>query len=262
MKRPISIVDAFTDEAFRGNPAAVCLLDSEMPDSWLQSVAMEMNLAETAFLLPEGDAYRLRWFTPTVEVVLCGHATLASAHVLWETGKLGVDSPAKFQTLSGLLTCTQAAGKISMDFPARPCVETIPPPGLEVALGVAPTWMGSNGMDLIAVYEREEEVRQLEPDLAALAKLEARGMMVTAPSTGSQDFVSRFFAPGAGIPEDPVTGSAHCALGPYWAAKLGKNCLIGYQASSRGGFVEVEVRDDRCHLRGKAVTTLEGFLTC
>ena len=263
MHHPMTIVDAFTSEPFGGNPAAVCLLEERQSPEWMQSVAAEMNLAETAFLVPLVAGYELRWFTPTIEVALCGHAPLASAHVLWETGRLSSDTAAHFHTLhSGTLVCTKAGDQISMNFPAKACVEREAPAGLASALGAIPTWVGANGMDYLALFEDESIVRSMAPNHTKVAELGVRGIIVTAVSWGDQDFVSRFFAPGSGIPEDPVTGSAHCALGPFWAARLGKTKLVGYQASPRGGFVQVEVVGDRCILTGCAVTILEGTILC
>jgi PhzF family phenazine biosynthesis protein len=259
---PLWVVDAFTDRPFAGNPAAVCLLDRPADDGWLQRVAAEINLSETAFLTPKEDGFRLRWFTPAVEVDLCGHATLASAHVLWEAGKLPPDRPARFHTRSGLLTCTRDAAGITLDFPAVPSEPCDPPPGLIDALGAAPRSVGRNRMDYLVEYDSEDAVRSLRPDLALLATVPVRGVIVTAPAADPRyDFVSRFFAPASGVPEDPVTGSAHCCLGPFWATKLGKIDLIGYQVSKRGGEVRVGVRGGRVLLGGRAVTVLRGELT-
>jgi PhzF family phenazine biosynthesis protein len=258
---PIWVVDAFTDRPFAGNPAAVCPLDRPADDGWMQHVAAEMNLSETAFLVPEADGFRLRWFTPAVEVDLCGHATLASAHVLWESGRLPSGTPARFQTRSGLLTATRDGDAITLDFPAVPAEPCEPPPGLVDAVGGTPRSVGRNRMDFLIEYAAEADVRSLRPDFGRLASLPVRGVIVTAPSADrSFDFVSRFFAPAAGISEDPVTGSAHCCLGPFWATKLGKTDLIGYQVSKRGGVVRVGVRGERVRLGGRAVTVLRGEL--
>jgi PhzF family phenazine biosynthesis protein len=228
----------------------------------MQHVAAEMNLSETAFLVPEADGFRLRWFTPAVEVDLCGHATLASAHVLWESGRLPPASPARFHTRSGLLTSTRDGDLIILDFPAEPAEPCDPPPGLAAALGVAPMSIGRNRMDYLAVYDSADTVRSLRPDFARLATVPVRGVIVTAAAgDGRHDFVSRFFAPASGVAEDPVTGSAHCCLGPYWATKLGKTDLIGYQVSKRGGVVRVGVRGERVRLGGRAVTVLRGELS-
>jgi len=261
MSIPIFQVDAFTDRPFAGNPAAVCLLERAAPARWMQQVAAEMNLSETAFLVPAADGHELRWFTPAVEVALCGHATLASAHVLWETGRLAPGAAARFHTRSGLLTAEQHGDGIEMDFPALragPCADV---PGLTAALGVRATLLASNGMDYLVVVEDESSVREMSPDFARLAQAKVRGVIVTSRATGGKyDYVSRFFAPASGVAEDPVTGSAHCCLGPYWAGKLGKSELVGYQASARGGVVRVRVLGDRVRLGGRAVTILRGQL--
>jgi PhzF family phenazine biosynthesis protein len=254
-------VDAFTDRAFAGNPAAVCLLSSARDDVWMQQVAREMNLPETAFLMRRADGFDLRWFTPAVEVDLCGHATLASAHVLWEERHLDAGQTARFHTKSGLLSADRLDGLIWLDFPATPAQPVSSSPDLERAIGAGFKFLGRTAFDYLVELESEAEVRSLEPDMSRLARLGGRGVIVTAPSeNGSYDFVSRFFAPGAGIPEDPVTGSAHCGLGPYWAARLGKKELVGYQASARGGTVRVRLEGDRAHLGGHAVTVLRGEL--
>lgn len=261
MPLPLWQVDAFTNRPFHGNPAAVCLLDEPRPDGWMQAVAAEMNLAETAFLLREDDGFSLRWFTPTVEVDLCGHATLASAHFLWRDGHLKPAAEARFQTRSGVLTARERDGWITLDFPATPAAAAYPPHGLEDALGTAPVEVGRSLFDLVVELEDEEAVRALAPDIPALALFPVRGVIVTARARGEEmDFVSRFFAPAVGVPEDPVTGSAHCTLGPWWAARLGRDDLVGYQASARGGVVRVEVRGDRVRLLGQAVTVLRGTL--
>jgi PhzF family phenazine biosynthesis protein len=261
----ITQVDAFTNRPFAGNPAAVCLLPSPAEPAWMQSVAREMNLAETAFLIPRrgDDGYDLRWFTPAVEVALCGHATLASAHVLWEDGHLHTGVQARFFTKSGLLTADRRGDWIELDFPNTPVTAAAAPAGLVDALHVQPVFVGRSKFDVFVEVENEGTVRDLAPDLAALARLEARGVIVTsrAAKNASYDFVSRFFAPQSGVPEDPVTGSAHCALTPYWSAKLGKHELSGYQASERGGMVRVRLEGDRVHLSGQAVTVLRGELT-
>jgi PhzF family phenazine biosynthesis protein len=254
-------VDAFTSQPFAGNPAAVCILTHWPQDEWLQRVAMEMNLAETAFLVPASEGYRLRWFTPAVEVDLCGHATLASAHVLWETGVLPQDATAHFTTRSGPLSARRRDGGIEMDFPACPATEGPPPPLLTEALGVPLSWVGRNGMDYLVELANEDMVRRLRPNMGYLATLPVRGLIVTAKATTpGYDFVSRFFAPAAGVPEDPVTGSAHCCLGPFWQTRLGKSEFVAYQASSRGGVVRVHCRGPRVLLGGEAVTVLRGEL--
>ncbi len=263
MTRKVIVVDAFTDTPFAGNPAAVCLLPAPADEQWMRHVAREMNLAETAFLHPEADGWRLRWFTPTVEVDLCGHATLASAHVLWEDGHLSHTSAARFHTRSGLLTASCEPPRIILDFPAKVAAPAEPPPALCQALGVtAPRWIGRNQFDYLVELADAAAVRGLSPDHGLLATLPVRGVIVTAlgePGSG-HDFISRFFAPGSGIAEDPVTGSAHCALTPYWSPKLGKQRMTAYQASPRGGPVQVELNGDRVRLGGQAVTMMRGVL--
>ncbi|WP_068929245.1 PhzF family phenazine biosynthesis protein [Planobispora rosea] len=258
----IYTVDAFTDRAFHGNPAGVCLLDAPMPDSWMQSLASEMKHSETAFLLQgeNGGPHSLRWFTPAVEVALCGHATLATAHVLYSTG--AASGTVEFSTKSGILSVTgDENGLITMDFPAKAIQETTPPRGLVEALGVKPLWIGRNEWDYLVEVESEEAVRAASPDFTALAAVDARGVIVTAEAAGNDaDYVSRFFAPRVGVPEDPVTGSAHCALSPYWTARLGRETLTGHQLSERGGMVRTTVRGARVELSGYATTVLSGEL--
>jgi PhzF family phenazine biosynthesis protein len=250
-------VDAFTDKPFTGNPAGVCVLPAAKDDAWMQAVAREMNLAETAFLMKQADGFNLRWFTPAVEVELCGHATLASAHILWEIGRLPLAAPARFQSLSGLLTAVRQGNAIELDFPATPDEPETLPAGLAEALGATPTYFGRSRFDCVAEVASEDIVRSLKPDFARLKALPARGLMVTSrASTPGFDFVSRFFGPAVGIDEDPVTGSAHCCLGPYWSKRLHKTELVAYQASARGGVVGVSVRGDRVRLSGRAVTVL------
>jgi PhzF family phenazine biosynthesis protein len=262
MAIPIYQVDAFTAEPFAGNPAAVCMLDGPAGEAWMQNVGREMNLSETAFLYREGDGFTLRWFTPAAEVELCGHATLASAHVLWTEGYLAAGTQARFHTKSGLLTAARRGEWLELDFPATPPAEAAAPPGLLEALGVAAAaYVGKTRFDYFVEVEGETTVRELAPDFAALRALNVRGVVVTAPAAGGEvDVVSRFFAPGVGVDEDPVTGSAHCALGPYWAAKLGKAELVCYQASRRGGIVRVRPEGERVKLSGRAVTVLRGEL--
>jgi PhzF family phenazine biosynthesis protein len=258
---PIYQVDAFTDTPYKGNSAAVCLLPEARAESWMQSVAAEMNLAETAFLLKQEDGYGLRWFTPAVEVALCGHATLASAHILWQTGTLSPGETARFHTLSGLLTAAQDGDKIVLDFPAKPSVACEPPAGLLDALGTEPVYVGRSAFDYLVEVADETTLRSLKPNLQLLAEVDARGTIVTSRSNDPHyDFVSRFFAPRVGVPEDPVTGSAHCVLGPYWQAKLGKSSFVAYQASARGGAIHVTVQGDRVLLGGHAVTVMRGEL--
>ena len=255
-------MDAFTSKAFGGNPAAVCVLPQPAPEEWMRSVASEMNLSETAFLTPEDGGFRLRWFTPAVEVDLCGHATVASAHVLWQDGHLQAGQQARFHTRSGLLLADQRGDWIELDFPAKIVAATPAPPELLPALGVpAANFVGKNAFDYLVEVDSEETVRALSPDHSTLRKLPVRGIIVTARSTGGEfDFVSRFFAPGSGIDEDPVTGSAHVALGPYWSERLGKTEFLAYQASPRGGVVRVKLAGDRVLLGGQAVTVLTADL--
>ena len=257
----ITVVDAFTEQPFKGNPAAVCIMNEASDDAWMQRVASEMNLSETAFLYPDGGDFLLRWFTPTVEVTLCGHATLASAHLLWESGRLHPDADARFHTKSGLLTARREGDRIVLDFPATRQEACAAPASLAAALGTRPKYVGKNTFDLLVEVESEAAVRELSPDYAALTTLPVRGIMVTSRSADPAfDFVSRFFAPGAGIAEDPVTGSAHCCLGPYWGERLGKDDLVAHQVSKRGGVIRVGVRGDRVLLGGQAVTVLRGEL--
>jgi PhzF family phenazine biosynthesis protein len=321
---PVLVVDAFTNEPFRGNPAGVVLLEKPRPDDWMQSFAAEMKHAETAFLVPEEGGFHLRWFTPVAEVDLCGHATLASAHALWETGTLEAGHEARFRTRSGLLTARQVRGGIEMDFPALPprpvedcdseggtgLVGAVVNKALSGAvceaifrgLGARGRYVGWNGSDYLVELDSEEAVRALKPDFATLGSIGTRGVIATAvaantggsapansgepatakgggsatakgggssapngggsstPNGGGYDFISRFFAPAFGIDEDPVTGSAHCALGPYWGAKLGKDEIVGYQASPRGGTIAIKLRGDRVALVGRAVTILRGTI--
>lgn len=265
-EKPLYQVDAFTNERFRGNPAAVCILEEAADEGWMQSVAAEMNLAETAFLYREHDGFRLRWFTPTVEVELCGHATLASAHVLWEAGYLWDEEEARFYTLSGLLTARTKDGWIELNFPTLPEENAPLDPTLVTqlltALGIdAPLHVGRNKFDYLVEVATTAEVRALQPDFVALGAVGGRGVMVTArDERGEFDFVSRFFGPATGVNEDPVTGSAHCALGPYWMEKLDQQELTAYQASPRGGVVRLTVAGDRVILRGQAVTVFRGVL--
>ena len=262
MGLPITQVDAFTDRPFAGNPAAVCILPAAADARWMQDVAREMNLSETAFLVRQHDGFDLRWFTPAVEIDLCGHATLASAHVLWSDGLLPQTAQARFHTRSGLLTADRRGEWIELDFPATPAEPATAPPGLAAAIGVAPRFVGRSRFDYLLEVDGEDVVRGCKPDFGALARVDARGVVVTSRAAASSyDFVSRFFAPRAGVDEDPVTGSAHCALAPYWTAKLGRPELVGYQASARGGTVRVRLQGDRVILGGQAVTVLRGDLT-
>jgi PhzF family phenazine biosynthesis protein len=261
MGQRITQVDAFTDRPFAGNRAAICVLKDPASEEWMQNVAREMNLSETAFLFPYEDGFNLRWFTPAVEVALCGHATLASAHVLWEEGHVAPDQQARFHTKSGLLTADLKGDWIELDFPAVRVEDADSPPGLVEALGVEPRYVGRNKFDYLVEVESEEAVRNARPDHTRLRQVEARGVILTSRSGSPQfDFVSRFFAPGSGIDEDPVTGSAHCALGPFWAKRLEKYGFVAWQASPRGGAVRVRVEGDRVKLGGQAVTVMRGEL--
>lgn len=271
MPQPIVVVDAFTDRPFGGNPAAVCVLEMPRDDAWMGLVAREMNLSETAFLLRLDDGtFSLRWFTPTIEVDLCGHATLAASHALWTESHLAVDEPARFETRSGLLTARRDGDWIELDFPATPAGVRCPGPvdtpadpvSLEAILGAPVVAAAYSKFDLLVELESEAAVRAVAPRIGEIASLPVRGVIVTAasdPGTGF-DFVSRFFAPAVGVDEDPVCGSAHCCLAPYWGSKLGKTTLMAYQASARGGVLRLGVVGDRVTLAGRAVTTLRGAL--
>ena len=261
MGHELHVVDAFTGFPFRGNPAAVCILDGPADPGWMQHVAAELKHSETAFVHPGTSGWNLRWFTPAQEVELCGHATLATAFVLWKTGRVQQGSPVSFETLSGILVARQDGAWINLDFPAEPAHAIPPVAGLEQALGTVPVFTGKNRFDLLVELPTASDVCDCEPDMAALAALPARGIMVTATSDlPDVDFVSRFFAPSAGVQEDPVTGSAHCCLGPYWGAKLGKTELAGFQCSARGGSVKVTLAGDRVILGGHAVDIFSGQL--
>jgi PhzF family phenazine biosynthesis protein len=261
MTQTLYQVDAFTSQPFAGNPAGVCILPKPAYETWMQAVAREMNLSETAFLVSQADGFGLRWFTPAAEVRLCGHATLASAHILWQTSILQPGEQARFHTLSGLLTAGQRGDWIEMDFPLRQNKPIEPPAGLAEALGVTPLYVGRDVDDYLVEVESEAVVRDIKPDFSHLCKLPVRGVIVTACSADPQfDFVSRFFAPAVGINEDPVTGSAHCCLTPFWAERLGKMEMVAYQASARGGIVRVRLAGERVLLSGQAVTVMRGEL--
>jgi PhzF family phenazine biosynthesis protein len=255
-------VDAFTNRPFGGNPAAVCVLQDAPAEQWMRNVASEMNLSETAFLVPRDGGFDLRWFTPAVEVDLCGHATVASAHVLWQDGHLPEGRQARFYTRSGLLTADRRGDWIELDFPAKIAAPADAPAELLPALGIAAAkFVGRNAFDYLVELDSEETVRGLTPDHSMLRRVPVRGVIVTARSSGPEfDFISRFFAPGSGIDEDPVTGSAHTALGPYWERILGKSEFLAFQASPRGGVVKVRVQGDRVLLGGQAVTVMSGDL--
>ncbi|WP_249900750.1 PhzF family phenazine biosynthesis protein [Paenibacillus sp. PK3_47] len=263
MNSPIFIVDAFTDRAFSGNPAAVCLLNGPADEEFMARTAAEMNLSETAFLWPEADGYRLRWFTPAVEVNLCGHATLASAHVLWETGRLEPAAEAKFYTRSGLLRAGKSEGLISLYFPPYGLTASAPVTGLAAALGIREEQVLETVLyadNVLVLLEDEAVLKGLNPDFQQLAKLPPRAVAVTAEAAEEgADFVSRFFAPGVGVNEDPVTGSMHTALAPYWSARLNKTQMTAFQASRRGGFLRLEVSGDCITLSGQAVTVVSGW---
>lgn len=259
-------VDAFAEAPFTGNPAAVVLLDGPRESGWMQAVAEEMNLSETAFVRPQSDAWALRWFTPAVEVELCGHATLAAAHVLWEAGLASEEHPIRFDTASGRLVASRADGRIELDLPLDPPTPAEPPSILIEALGLIPRGCARGRFDWLVEAESEQDVRALRPDFGLLARLGAppatvRGVIVTArAATSGYDFVSRFFGPAVGIDEDPVTGSAHCVLGPYWGRRLGKWDLSALQVSKRGGSMRVRVGGERAYLQGRAITVLRGEL--
>jgi len=251
-------VDSFTSKPFSGNPAGVCILDNPADESWMRNIAAEMNLSETAFLYPEKEGYHLRWFTPEAEVELCGHATLASAHILFEKGIVPGNQLITFYTLSGELYAKKNNNKVELNFPATPPVESAPPDGLIDALGLEPEFIGKNKFDVFVVVSSEDTVRQLKPKLEIIKKYKYRGVIVTSQSDGNPyDTVSRYFAPAVGIDEDPVTGSAHCTVGPYWSEKLCKDNLFCYQASKRGGELEITINDDRVILAGNAVTVFD-----
>ncbi|QEG00320.1 putative isomerase YddE [Stieleria maiorica] len=260
---PIWQVDAFADRPFAGNPAAVCLLEAARDAEWMQNVATEMNLSETAFVVPTGrpNEFHLRWFTPAVEVDLCGHATLAAAHVLIQQGHVDASQPISFQTRSGRLNCQSLGASITMDFPATPPtgqIDSATLADLRDALGVATEFVAKSREDIFVVVDSQRTVHAVSPNFNRLGQIETRGVIVTAASTDPGiDFVSRFFAPRCGINEDPVTGSAHCCLAPYWSEQFGRASLTGYQASPRGGVVQTRVEGDRVRLTGRAVTVME-----
>ena len=255
------VVDAFTNRPFTGNPAAVVPLDRWRDKVWLQNVAMEMNLSETAFLVPNADGLDLRWFTPKVEVDLCGHATLASAMVLSHLGKLSDGAEVNYSTRSGILKAFHSGTHFQLDFPLKPEEKAAPPIGLIEALHIQPVYIGRNQFDYLVEVDSDMTLRAISPDFKQLSTVDCRGIIVTARSDDRQfDFVSRFFAPAAGVDEDPVTGSAHCCLAHFWGRRLGKKTLAGFQASRRGGIVSVELRGDRVILGGEAVIIAKGHL--
>lgn len=261
MSFPIFQVDAFTSRPFLGNPAAICLLPEAQKTDWMQQVAAEMNLSETAFLYAKAEAYHLRWFTPVCEVDLCGHATLASAHILWEEKQINSETPIQFETRSGVLRAEKKENGIQIDLPAEAEQRVDVPPGLLEALNVAPIYLGKTRFDYLIEVENEAVLRAMQPEFHILKRVATRGVIVTSRASSSDyDFVSRFFAPAVGIDEDPVTGSAHCALGPYWAKCIGKKELTAYQASARSGMLKVQCEGDRVYLEGEAVTIVRGRL--
>jgi PhzF family phenazine biosynthesis protein len=268
MAVPIFTVDAFTSAPFAGNPAAVCILAEPRDDDWMRAVAAEMNLSETAFLRKRSpNDFDLRWFTPSVEVDLCGHATLASAHILWEIAQIASALQIRFHTRSGILTADQRQGGwIELNFPAKREQAAPAPENLERALGAVPRYVGKNQMDYLILLDSERALRALRPDFRLLASIRARGIIVTALPDSSDspfDFLSRFFAPASGIDEDPVTGSAHCCLAPFWSKRLNKTSFTTQQASPRGGTLRVSLAEgDRVLLLGRAITTLRGELLC
>ncbi len=262
MKMPLFQVDAFTENPFQGNPAAVCLPPKPLPDETLQKIAAEMNLSETAFLWPTADGWHLRWFTPRVEVDLCGHATLASATVLYERGLLEKTSVARFQTRSGLLSAAWRKGWIELDFPRREVSVMRIPQRIVRAVGVAPLATGVSGDNFLIETTSQEEVARARPDFVSLARLTDHGVILTSHYAAPEyDFVSRFFAPAIGINEDPVTGSAHCSLAPYWAKRLGKSEMTAYQSSARGGVLRLRLEAERVAISGRAVLVFSGELT-
>jgi len=265
MSHTLLQIDAFTSRPFGGNPAAVCLLDAPADPAWMQQVAAEMNLAETAFVVPQGDRFGLRWFTPTIEIGLCGHATLASAHALWQLGRVAAGSRIAFDTASGELTAEPDGDRIAIEMPTRPMAPGPTPDGLIEALGATPHAV-SHGVparahgNLVVEFTHEHEVRALAPRFDRLRGYDF-GVIATAKGSGRYDFISRYFASPYGIDEDPVTGSAHCSLAPYWAERLGKTTFLAWQASARGGELLVQLKGDRVRLSGHAVTVLRGELT-
>lgn len=261
MRIPLYQVDAFTDEMFKGNPAAVCLLMKPRETSWMQSVAREMNLSETAFVSQRKDGFNLRWFTPQAEVDLCGHATLSAAHVIWEAGVIPAEREIHFHTLSGWLAATMDRGWIELDFPsARPTVADVPEEYIK-ALGAEPEFCFRSGDKWLLEFPDESDIYEIKPDFVALRQYSGRGLIITARSEKPGiDFISRYFAPWIGVDEDPVTGSSHTILGPYWGEKLHKDHMIAFQASERGGVLRIHVSGERTYIAGQAVTVFSGEL--
>jgi PhzF family phenazine biosynthesis protein len=260
MRIPFFHVDAFADRPFTGNPAAVCLLDAPADAEWMRKAASETNLSETAFVVPIGGGFNLRWFTPAIEVDLCGHGTLAAAHVLWESGRLAEGDTARFETRSGWLSATRDSGWITLDFPALAVSPGPVPDAVVAATGLEPVFTGTCGPKWVVEVAGEDSLRAARPDFARLRTVPGRALMITAASAPGHgaDYVCRYFAPWAGVDEDPVTGSAHCALGPFWAARLGRRALSALQVSPRGGSLRVAADGDRVRLSGQAVTVVEG----
>jgi PhzF family phenazine biosynthesis protein len=255
----IYVVDAFTDKTFKGNPAAVCITSEPLDDILMQSIATEMNLSETAFLYSQQDGYSLRWFTPNAEVELCGHATLASAHILWETEILSKEQQAIFHTKSGLLTASKYDSWIQLNFPAEPVNESECPSELIEALKIDPVYVGRNRFDYFIEIASEDVIKNLSPNFSMLGMIKTRGINITSKSKDF-DFISRCFFPALGVNEDPVTGSAHCGLAPYWSKKLNKTEMYAYQASARGGKLKIELQKDRVLIAGQAVTVMKNEL--
>lgn len=259
---PVYQVDTFTDKPFQGNPAGVCYMMDHRSDRWMQAVAMEMQLPDTAFFQQSEKGFRLRWFTPSQELSLCGHATMAAAHVIWEIDLVAPDKPVQFETKSGLLQATREGEYIALGLPGLPALPQPEPSGLAEVLNQPILFFGSNGMDMLVEVPDAAQIRAWEPDLTYISSLDTRGLIVTARDhSGTCDFISRFFAPRTGVKEDPVTGSAHACLGPYWAGKLQKKRLIGYQASARGGEVLISMDETRVVIQGKAITVMQGVIT-
>ncbi|MFJ7931337.1 PhzF family phenazine biosynthesis protein [Peribacillus sp. NPDC096448] len=257
----LTIINTFTDQPFKGNPAAVCLLTGESDSEWMQRMAKEINMPVTAFIHLHKAEWQLRWFTPSIEIPICGHGTLASSFFLWGKGYVPRDRPIVYQTKSGLLTARFVHGMVQLEFPPLIEQETAVPESLIKALGVVPAYVGQSKWDYLVEVQSEEIVRNMKPDIGSIAQLPIRGVIVTSRSdSGEYDFVSRFFSPAQGLDEDHVTGSAHCCLGPYWKRKLDKSSFIAYQASERGGLLKVEVTEDTVKLSGHAVTIFEGSL--
>lgn len=262
MELPIRWVDAFTDKPFTGNPAGVCVLEQPPTVDQMKSIALEVNAAETAFLIRNDNGYDLRWFTPAIEIDLCGHATLGSAHVLFSEGQEPPDKTIRFQTRSGELTAKQVGeGWMQLDFPAIASAPAKPSPAIEHTMGKKPVAVAQTHNTIIAELASADDVRTARPDFNAILALGVHGLIITARSSQPYDFVSRFFAPDAGVNEDPVTGSAHCALGPYWQERLNKNHFLAFQASARGGILQVTVAGKRVLLGGQAVTTIAGTIS-